>query len=127
MENSSDKESTQGRFVGVNLYILGFALIATLITGVAIGLLIDRSTQSVQVVVTATPNPNSRPVARANEQQSQTSAQSNSAATTTSSGDDTTAAGPPTPTIMDFVLSDARHFQGDPNAPVTLIELSDFK
>lgn len=33
----------------------------------------------------------------------------------------------PTPTIMDFVLSDARHFQGNPNAPVTLVEFSDFK
>jgi protein-disulfide isomerase len=33
----------------------------------------------------------------------------------------------PTPTIMDFVLSDARHFQGNANAPVTMVEFSDFK
>lgn len=33
----------------------------------------------------------------------------------------------PTPTIMDFVLSDARHFQGRDEAPVTMIEFSDFK
>jgi protein-disulfide isomerase len=33
----------------------------------------------------------------------------------------------PTPTIMDFVLSDARHFQGQADAPITLIEFSDFK
>jgi protein-disulfide isomerase len=33
----------------------------------------------------------------------------------------------PTPTIMDFVLSDARHFQGDSSAPVTLVEFSDLK
>lgn len=35
--------------------------------------------------------------------------------------------GSPTPTIMDFVLSDARHFQGSDTAPITLIEFSDFK
>lgn len=33
----------------------------------------------------------------------------------------------PTPTIMDFVLSDARHFQGSDDALVTMIEFSDFK
>ena len=33
----------------------------------------------------------------------------------------------PTPTIMDFVLSDARHFQGSNEAPVTVVEFSDFK
>lgn len=33
----------------------------------------------------------------------------------------------PTPTIMEFVLSDARHFQGSADAPVTMVEFSDFK
>jgi hypothetical protein len=33
----------------------------------------------------------------------------------------------PTPTIMDFLMSDARHIQGDAAAPVTLIEFADFK
>ena len=32
----------------------------------------------------------------------------------------------PTPTIMDFVLSDARHFQGNKAAPITIVEFSDF-
>lgn len=32
-----------------------------------------------------------------------------------------------TPTLMEFVLADARHFQGDQTAPVTIIEFSDFK
>jgi protein-disulfide isomerase len=29
--------------------------------------------------------------------------------------------------LMDLVVSQTRHFQGDPNAPVTIIEFSDFK
>lgn len=33
----------------------------------------------------------------------------------------------PTPTIMDFLLSDARHIQGNASAPVTIVEFSDFK
>lgn len=32
-----------------------------------------------------------------------------------------------TPTLMEFVMSDARHVQGDADAPVTIIEFSDFK
>ena len=32
-----------------------------------------------------------------------------------------------TPTIMDLVLADAQHFTGDPAAPVTMVEFSDFK
>ncbi len=33
----------------------------------------------------------------------------------------------PQGTIMDIVLADARHSQGDINAPVTIVEFSDFK
>lgn len=33
----------------------------------------------------------------------------------------------PQGTIMDTVLADARHSQGDINAPVTIVEFSDFK
>ncbi|MCG3210270.1 MAG: hypothetical protein FOGNACKC_03901 [Anaerolineae bacterium] len=31
------------------------------------------------------------------------------------------------PTIMDFVLADARHFQGSAGTPITIVEFSDFK
>ncbi len=37
------------------------------------------------------------------------------------------AAAAPTPTIMEFVMSDARHWQGDDAAPITIVEFSDFK
>lgn len=128
MENPSNNKPAQGKVTGINIYILGFALVATLVAGIAIGLLINRPTQSTQIVVTATSNPNNQPVAQTNEQQpAQASTQGNSAVATTGPENDPTTAGPSTPTIMDFVLSDARHFQGSPDAPVTLIEFSDFK
>jgi protein-disulfide isomerase len=32
-----------------------------------------------------------------------------------------------TPTLMEYLAGQTRHFQGDPNAPITLIEFSDFQ
>ncbi|TKJ29532.1 MAG: hypothetical protein CEE40_07910 [Chloroflexi bacterium B3_Chlor] len=32
-----------------------------------------------------------------------------------------------TPTLMDIVAAETRHFVGDPNAPVTIIEFGDFQ
>jgi hypothetical protein len=29
--------------------------------------------------------------------------------------------------VMDFLIEETRHFKGDPSAPVTIIEFSDFK
>ena len=33
----------------------------------------------------------------------------------------------PTVSVTEILLEDARHFQGEPDAPVTIIEYSDFK
>ncbi len=33
----------------------------------------------------------------------------------------------PTPTLMEYLMADARHIQGDLEAPITIIEFSDFK
>jgi protein-disulfide isomerase len=47
--------------------------------------------------------------------------------TSTAPAGEAAAIQPATPTIMEFVMSDARHMQGDVDAPVTIIEFSDFK
>ncbi|NIN97866.1 MAG: hypothetical protein GTO49_23390 [Anaerolineae bacterium] len=35
--------------------------------------------------------------------------------------------GTATPTLMDIVAAETRHFKGDPSAPVTIIEFGDFQ
>lgn len=37
------------------------------------------------------------------------------------------ASGEPTPTLMEFLISNTQHFRGDPDAPVTMIEFSDYQ
>ena len=32
-----------------------------------------------------------------------------------------------TPTLMEFLISQTRHFKGDPNAPITIVEFSDYQ
>jgi len=96
---------------------LSFALgvIAALVIGGVIGYgvglyqaaQIPPQVVEVEVVVTATPDP----------EQAVAQAESSSPADQPASPDD----------IMEFLLSDARHFQGDTDAPVTLIEFSDFR
>ncbi len=64
----------------------------------------------VQVVVTATPDPN------------QAAGESGEPEVIV-----VTATPTPTPDFMADLLADARHFQGEDDAPVTMIEFSDFK
>lgn len=40
---------------------------------------------------------------------------------------DTAASNAASPTLMDTVIAQTRHFKGDPDAPVTIIEFSDFQ
>lgn len=70
------------------------------------------ASQSQTVVVTATPDPN----------QAVAAVDSSSVVEIV-----VTATPSPTPDIMAMLLADARHSQGAEDAPVTLIEFSDFK
>jgi hypothetical protein len=84
----------------------------------------------VQVVVTATPNSESTLAAASTltaAPPTPTTPPDDPSPTQEPVGEADTAAATPTPDLMDFVLADARHFQGDEAAPVTLVEFSDFK
>lgn len=39
----------------------------------------------------------------------------------------TLAPGQPTPTLMEFLVSNTQHFKGDADAPITMIEFSDYQ
>lgn len=99
---------------------VGLVFVAALFLGAAIGYGFGRSQSGPpeQVVVTATPG---QAVAQAGGRSAQPVQPSAAAAAPE------TASGEATPTIMDFVLSDARHFQGSADAPITMVEFSDFK
>ncbi len=78
--------------------------VVTFLAGIAIGFLGRPAiVPDAVVVVTATPD---------------ATAVANAQATPTSAGQGD---------IMDLVLADARHSQGDLDAPVTIVEFSDFK
>ena len=125
MEPSSDSAAPQGRPGRINLFILGFVLIATLVAGIAIGLLINRPVVVEPAQMAVPLKSEGQTVAQAGQPPAQAALQNPSATTTEAEGESSAAL--PTPTIMDFVLSDARHFRGSPDAPVTIVEFSDFK
>jgi hypothetical protein len=135
---------------GTNPLNVGFALVTAFALGLALGFF-GRPTViddvPIQVVVTVVPNNSGEAVAQipASTAEETTSSADTShaaqamtedgAATTISADADsppalTPIAEPPaeaTPTLMDFVMSDARHWQGDEVAPVVIVEFSDFK
>jgi hypothetical protein len=94
--------------------------VCALFLGAAIGYGLGRSQSGppVRIVVTATPG---EAVAQTDGTQARPTEEPEPA----TEADSTAAAA--TPTIMDFVLSDARHFQGEAGAPITVVEFSDFK
>ncbi len=122
IEDESPRSTTSSSAVA-----LGLVIAAAFILGLAIGFFGRPAfiqDLPIQVVVTMVPN-EAETVAQANSQMTETESSTSSAANQDAAESNPNPAGP-TPTIMDFVLSDARHFQGDDSAPVTIIEFSDF-
>lgn len=81
----------------------------------------------VQVVVTVIPNQNGATVAQAPANAAESAGDRGANQTTLNETAQAPVDGTATPTLMEFVMSDARHIQGDPNAPITVVEYSDFK
>jgi uncharacterized protein HemX len=120
MEHLPDNRPAPTQEKGSRNLLWSLALLAMLVVGLASGYLIGQAqNRPIQVVVTATSEPSRQAVA-----QTETQPPTKPVATAATTGNENT---PPTPTIMDFVLSDARHFQGSDDAPITMIEFSDFK
>lgn len=119
---------------------VGFALVAAFAIGLALGFFGRPQIIGdvpIQVVVTVVPQNSSETVAQAPTSSSQPTNDPNPANSAASMSEANPAAPQPqqqpssstqaTPTIMDFVMSDARHIDGNTDAPVTIIEFSDFK
>jgi protein-disulfide isomerase len=122
MENSANnKPDRRDTF----LWLVGLA--AVLAAGLTIGYSSSQSKTPVQVVVTATPDPTGQVVAQAEPTQEATPPASKDTPNTGPAAEETPTSASPTPDVMAFLLSDARHFEGSPDAPVTMIEFSDFK
>ncbi len=90
------------------LVTLGFVI--TLLAGLAIGLRLRPQSAIIEAAVTPATSNGGFSAAPSSESASSSETQSAS-----------------NPNLMTVLLSDARHFDGDPNAPITFIELSDFK
>jgi protein-disulfide isomerase len=107
--NVSPDPSRSKKYLGWGIFLL-----AGLLVGAAFGYRVGQAQRGpIQVVVTATPGSGDQALADAGASAAGTPA------------DDSQSALPKS--LMDVVLSDTRHFQGSPDAPVTMIEFSDFK
>jgi protein-disulfide isomerase len=122
MENSSNTEPARRNTL---FWVVG--LVAVLAVGLIVGYSYSQFKTPVQVVVTATPGPETQAVAQVEPTQTSTQPAAEDTPTTSAATENSSTSASPTPDVMEFLLSDARHFQGSPDAPVTMIEFSDFK
>lgn len=118
---------------------VGFALVAAFAIGLVLGFWGRPQIISdvpIQVVVTVVSENSGETAAQVPASNSQPTGNTNSAHSSASMSEANSAASQPeqasasaqaTPTIMDFVMADARHIDGNMDAPVTIVEFSDFK
>lgn len=133
--NTSDYDEIRPAGYGNHLFpqsfYVGIALAVAFIAGLALGFAGRPWVMEelpIEVVVTVMPPAGEQAVAPPNEAPASTIAPPTSTAANSSPpAEKESSPAQPTPTIMDFVLSDARHFQGNRDAPVTIVEFSDFK
>jgi hypothetical protein len=125
MTYSSDHQ-TQDEDIDLSRLNLILALVTVFVIGLAMGFLLrPQIIGDVPVAVAVTVIPNNQVVTLAEQSPAQTAPQNQSSSM--AGPEPTSERAAATPTIMDFVLSDARHFLGSNDAPITLIEFSDFK
>ena len=120
---------------GISPSCFGIALVITVLSfalGLALGFFArpmapGDKVEVVEVLVTATPDPQAiaqaPPAESANGNNSAPAAESARPPAEEKAASGNSAP----PSIMDMVLADTRHFQGEADAPVTIIEFSDFK
>lgn len=137
MESSSEEHPSPPQ--PTNPLIVGFALVAAFAMGLALGFFGRPQIIGdvpIQVVVTVVPDDNAEAGVQAPTSNNEATSNTNPAQSSASMSEANPAATEPeqapasaqaTRTIMDFVMADARHIQGDTDAPVTIVEFSDFK
>ena len=107
---------------------LGFTLAIIFIIGLALGFLgrpLLIQDLPVAVAVTIVPNADLQSEGQGNQSPLPSVTSERPAASIEPEADSLTTA--PTPTIMEFVLADARHSLGNTDVPVVMVEFSDFK